>query len=117
MSSASLAEGREHTLPAWETAGQVYYAAVNQSTMQISKPISPAGGGKRKHPVVVGNDAGETLFVWTEGTAWAKGGAVAWQLYDREAKPTSEKGRADGVPVWSLATAFAKPDGNFVIVY
>jgi len=117
MSSASLTEGKEKTLAAWETAGQVYYAAVNQKTMQISKPISPLGPVKRKHPVAVANDAGETLFVWTEGTGWAKGGAVAWQLYDKEGKATSEKGRADGVPVWSLATAFANKDGSFVIVY
>jgi len=60
---------------------------------------------------------GETLFVWTEGTGWAKGGGVAWQLYDKDGKATAEKGRADGVPVWSLATAFAKTDGSFVIVY
>jgi len=57
------------------------------------------------------------LLAWTEGTAWAKGGAVAWQLYDQAGHATPEKGRADGVPVWSLVTAFAQPDGNFVIVY
>ncbi|PYJ00225.1 MAG: hypothetical protein DME25_21240 [Verrucomicrobia bacterium] len=39
------------------------------------------------------------------------------QLYDQEGKPTPEKGRTDGVPVWSLVTAFAKQDGTFVIVY
>ena len=85
--------------------------------MQVSKPISPIIGAKRKHPVAVGNDRGESLFVWTEGTAWAKGGSVVWQVFDQDGKASSEKGRADGVPVWSLATAFAKPDGNFVIVY
>ena len=74
-------------------------------------------GVKKKHPVAAANDKGETLFVWTEGTAWAKGGAVAWQLYDQDGKATAEKGRTEGVPVWSLATAFAKPDSNFVIVY
>ena len=41
------------------------------------------------------------------------GRSVTWQLYDKDSKPASEKGRADGVPVWSLATAFTKPDGNF----
>jgi hypothetical protein len=29
----------------------------------------------------------------------------------------SEKGRADGVPSWSLASAVTKPDGGFVIIY
>ena len=117
MSSASITEGTENTLAAWETAGQVYYAAVNKKTLQVAKPISPLRGVERKHPVAVANGRGETLFVWTEGTGWARGGAVAWQLYDQDGKPTAEKGRADGVPVWSLATAFARPDGDFVIVY
>ena len=61
--------------------------------------------------------AGGFIIFGTEGTGWNKGGAVAWQLYDPAGNPTSEKGRADGVPVWSLVSAFAKPDGNFVIVY
>jgi len=117
MSSASLADGKESTLAAWETAGQVYFASVDRQTMRISKPISPIAGSQRKHPVAVANENGETLLVWTEGTGWAKGGAVAWQLYSADGKTTPEKGRADGIPVWSLATAFAKPDGNFVIVY
>ena len=39
------------------------------------------------------------------------------QLYDREGKPLSAKGHADGLPVWSLPTAFAGPDGNFTIIY
>jgi hypothetical protein len=85
--------------------------------MEVSKPIAPPASTKRKHPVVVANANGDMLFVWTEGTGWAKGGAAAWQLYDKDGKATSEKGRADGVPVWSLATAFAKADGSFVIVY
>jgi hypothetical protein len=67
--------------------------------------------------VAVANGKGETLLAWTEGTGWAKGGSLAWQLYDSEGKPTSEKGRAEGVPVWSLATAVAKPDGRFVVIY
>ena len=57
------------------------------------------------------------MLVWTEGTAWAKGGAVAWQMYGTDGKPISEVKRAEGVPTWSLATAFAEPDGDFVIVY
>ena len=65
----------------------------------------------------VGNGQGETLLAWTEGTSFAKGGSVAWQVFDKENKPSAEKGRAEGVPASSLATAFAKQDGAFVIVY
>jgi len=115
MSSAFLSETKAGVLAAAETHGRVFFVRVDPQTGKVSEPISPTT--KAKHPVIVGNAQGEALFVWTEGTGWAKGGAVAWQLYDKDGKPTAEQGRADGVPAWSLATAFAKPDGSFVIVY
>ena len=117
MSSAALSEGKEGALAAWETAGQVYFAQVNRSTQQLSPPQSPAGTGKRKHPIAVSNKRGEVLLAWTEGTGWAKGGSVHWQLFDSAGKATAEKGRAEGVPIWGLVTAYAKPDESFVIVY
>jgi hypothetical protein len=49
--------------------------------------------------------------------AWKKGGAAAWQVYDRDLKPQGQAGKAGGVPVWSLVAAFARPDGGFTIVY
>jgi hypothetical protein len=117
MSSASFSETKTGVLAAWETEGKVYFTRLNPKTLKAAEPVSPAGGIGRKHPVAVGNKKGEVLLVWTEGTGWSKGGAVAWQLYDESGKPTSEKGRTEGVPVWSLATAFAKEDGGFVIIY
>ena len=117
MSSAALTEGKNRVLAAWETANQVYFAKVDPKTIRVSKPIAPPGSAKRKHPIAVANGKGETLFAWTEGTGWAKGGTVAWRLYDEAGNPTSEKGQADGVPAWSLVTAFSKSDGDFVIVY
>jgi hypothetical protein len=42
---------------------------------------------------------------------------VAWQIFDANGNAISEKGRVDGLPAWSLATAVAKPDGNFVVIY
>jgi hypothetical protein len=117
MSSAFFSEAKAGVLAAWETDGKVYFAGVNPKTLKVSEPVSPPGSTRCKHPVAVGNAPGEVLLAWTEGTGWAKGGAVAWQLYDQAGNATPEKGRADGVPVWSLVTAFAQPDGNFVIVY
>lgn len=117
MSSAALTESKGGVLAAWETGDNVFFAGVDPKTMRVSRPASPPAGLKRKHPVAVANAKGETLFVWTEGTGWAKGGSVAWQLYDQDGNAAGEKGRAPGVPVWSLPTAFAKPDGSFVIVY
>ncbi len=117
-SSASLAVNSTGALAAWETAGQVYFAPVNQATNTITKPTAaPGNGNNRKHPVVVGNARGETLLVWTEGTAWQRGGSLAWQIFDKNGQPTAEKGARDGIPVWSLATAFATADGRFYVVY
>jgi hypothetical protein len=117
MSSASLTEGKEGLLAAWETASRVYFAQVDPKSMKVSNPISPAGGSGCKHPVAVSNDKGETLLVWAEGTGWNKGGSVAWQLFDSAQKPLPEKGRAEGLKAWSLPTAFARNDGKFEIVY
>src|SRR2546423_1655006 len=58
------------------------------------------------------------LLAWTEETGWQRGGSLAWQLFDRDGKPLAQKGRLAGaVPVWGLATAVARPDGGFTIVY
>ncbi len=38
-------------------------------------------------------------------------------VYGRDGKTTSEKGRVEGVPAWSLATACATRDGRFLIFY
>jgi hypothetical protein len=117
MSSATLTPATSGALAAWETDGQVYFANVNSKTMQVSEPISPEGKTNRKHPVAVANEHGEILFVWTENTSWGKGGAIVWQLFDSNGKAILEQKRADGLPAWSLATAFAEADGDFTIVY
>ena len=115
MSSAFLSESKAGVLAAAETHDRVFFVKVDGRTGKVSAPVSPERKGK--HPVVIANSAGEVLLTWTEGTGWAKGGTVAWQLYGPDGKPSSESGRVEGVPVWSLATAYAKPGGDFVIVY
>ncbi len=118
MSTASIAEGDGAVLAAWETEGQVYYAAMDAATSKLSNPVSaPGPGGRRKHPVVARNTRGDTILVWTEGTGWKQGGSLAWQVFDRAGQPVGEKGEAPGVPVWSLAAVFVRPDGGFAIVY
>ncbi len=115
MSSAFLSETRAGVVAAAETHERVFYVRVDSRTGQVSAPVSPEVKGK--HPVAVANAEGEVLLVWAEGTGWGKGGAVAWQLYDAADQPLSEKGRSEGIPIWSLAAAVAKPDGHFLIVY
>jgi hypothetical protein len=117
MSSAALITTRSGTVAAWETAEQVYFLSLDPKTQVPSRPIAAPGVGRRKHPVVASNPKGELLLAWTEGTGWQRGGSVAWQVFDTNGNPQAEKGRAPGVPVWGLAAAIAKPDGNFVIFY
>ncbi len=119
MSSSSMTESGTAVQAAWETQGQVYYADFRPAKGMIDSPIAaPDGGsGPRKHPVVVANASQQTLFAWTEGTGWNKGGSLAWQVYSPDGKPTAQRGRQDGVPVWGLLTAFARPNGSFVLLY
>jgi hypothetical protein len=115
MSSASIAQGGERVLTAWETAGQVHLGMVEGS--RLSRVTPPGIEGRRKHPAVATNKNGDILLVWTEGTGWQRGGALAWQLFDKSGKPLDERGRQDGVPVWSFAAAYANANGSFVVAY
>jgi hypothetical protein len=118
MSSEAFAEGAGVVVFAWETKGQVYFSHINLATGNRSDPIAAPGTGQgRKHPAVAVNARGEILLAWTEGMGWNRGGALAWQVFDKDGTPTQEQGRADGVPVWSLVAAFARPDGRFAILY
>jgi hypothetical protein len=118
MSTATLGEGAGRVVAAWETMGQVYFAAINPAAGVSANPVSAPGEGKgRKHPAVAVNAKDETILVWTEGMGWKKGGSLSWQVFDRDGKPSGEKGTADGVPVWSLPTVVAAPGGGFTIIY
>ena len=118
MSTFSLAEGKRSVLGAWETQDQVYFAALDPATLTASALTAAPGTGQRKYPVIAPGDTGETLFAWSDGSGWARGGALAWQVYDPAGRPTAEKGRvAQAVPVWSLPAAVARPDGGFVLIY
>jgi hypothetical protein len=115
MSSAAMVQSGEGVVTAWETAGQVHLGIVKDG--KLSRVTPPGGSSKRKHPAVTSNQRGEILLVWTEGTGWERGGALAWQVFDETGKPLGESGRRDGVPVWSFGGAYAAADGGFVVVY
>jgi hypothetical protein len=118
MSSMSLAETTRGVLGAWETAGQVYFGALDSVSASIAKPISPQGdAGNRKHPRLAAGANGHTLLVWTEGTAWARGGSLAWQAFDAEGRPAGPTESAAGVPAWSFGAAAAMKSGEFVVFY
>jgi len=112
MSSESLVPTGQGMLAAWETEKQVYMGRVTANGMDKIE-AAPGAPKNRKYPVLAVNTKGDTLFAWTEGTAWKKGGSVEW-----ETLPSATKGKAEGeMPPFSLIAAFARPNGDFVIVY
>lgn len=116
MSSVTMAAASStRNLAAWENNGQVFFAALKRN--DLVKISAPGETGKRKHPAIATNSKGETILVWTEGTGWKKGGSLTWQVFDREGKPTAEKGSASDVPVWGLATVVAESNGSFSVMY
>jgi hypothetical protein len=118
MSSFSFADTSTGVLAAWETAGQVEWTRIDPRSGRRSANFAPAGStATRKHPAITANDRNEVLLAWAEGTAWSRGGDVAWQLFDRDGNIVSESGRAPGLRPWSLPGIAARPDGGFVIVY
>jgi hypothetical protein len=119
MSTAAFARGVEGALVAWETGGQVSFAAIDPRTLRAGAAIAAVGKGQnRKHPTLAVDKEGYVLLAWAEGTGWKKGGNLAWQVYDRSLKPVAgASGTQRGLAVWSLGSAFAAADGSFVVVY
>jgi hypothetical protein len=118
MSSSAVAQGPNGVTAAWETAGQVFFERVAASNVRGGAPHAAPGNSRtRKHPVLAFNSRGDLMLAWLEGTAWARGGSVALQVYDSAGKATSERGSAPGVPVWGLAATAPLRDGRFLLLY
>jgi hypothetical protein len=121
MSTAFFAQTKSGVLAAWEAQKQVYFGYLNPAGPKAERITAAPGNGSaknRKHPVLASNSKGDVLLAWTEDTAWAKGGTVAWQVYDADGKAIEEaRGKVDGLPVWSLPAAFADAHGDFVVLY
>ena len=118
MSTMALVEGPSGVVAAWETDGQIYFAGIKPGTTSFTKPQpAPGSSRNRKHPALAFNTRGEMILVWTEGTGWQQGGALAWQVFDESGKPTDQRGRVDeGIPVWGLPTVVAT-DRAFLIIH
>ena len=118
MSSASFTEGAGKSFAAWEKAGQVYFSPLGGKLAELSPVALPSTEQMlRKHPSIAANRRGEVLLAWTEGTGWAKGGSVAWRLFDATGKPLGAEGTGAGLAVWGLPSVFADAAGNFTVVY
>jgi hypothetical protein len=118
MTSMSIASSASAVFGAWETAGQVYFGAIDSKNARIPAATpAPGDGATRKHPRLAANASGEVLLVWTDGTAWARGGSLAWQSFDASGRATAIAGTAPDVAAWSFAAPIARPDGRFVVFY
>lgn len=116
MSTYSLAQGKAGILASWETRGRIYYGAVRPADLAIVTP-TPLPGDSQKHPFITTAPNGQTLLTWTEGTGWQKGGTLAWQVIGVNGATVASGRKPGAIPVWGLATAYARPDGKFVIIY
>ena len=116
MATYTLTESKNGILAAWETGGRVYSATIQPASMEVSTPAA-APGAAQKHPFVISGGDGQSLLVWTEGAGWQKGGTLAWQTRDGKSQPVENGSKPGAIPIWGLATAYARPDGSFVIVY
>jgi hypothetical protein len=116
MTSMSILGGAA-TLRAWETDGQVYFTAGGDATPKSPPVAANAQPPRRKHPRLAMSKDGKVLLAWAEGTAWARGGSIGWQLFGRDGRPTQPSGSAAGLPVWSFPAVLARPDGSFTILY
>lgn len=118
MSSEAFAEGPKGVVAAWDNDGQIFFARIGDAADAKQPPQSaPGKGGDRKHPALAFNKDGEMLLAWTEGTGWMRGGALAWQRYDRQGKAIESGRRPGAVPVWGLPAVVAEPDGRFTILH
>ena len=103
------------TFVTWRTMREIHMAKVEETITHITPPAATQG---RRVPVVAGNEKGETLLAWSEGTNFAKSADLHWQVYDAHGLANEEQGVAKGAfSRWGFATAFAKADGDFVILH
>jgi hypothetical protein len=118
MTSAAFAESPDNILVAWETENKVYFTRVDSDTLASAPPVAAPGNGEdRKQPSLAVNDQGETFLAWMEGGGWGKGGSLRWQLFNRQGSAVGSLGEAPGIPPFSFATAFVRPDGGFTVLY
>ena len=116
MSSYAFAKNPVSLLTAWESEQQIFWAPISVAGKPGEIVAAPGRGDNRKHPVLATNARGETLLAWTEGTGWARGGKVKWQLFDATRRPLTS-GEQDGLPAWGMTAVFARPDGTFALMY
>ncbi len=115
LSTFALGQAADARILGYETAGEVFLNLIPKAGPSRAKEISV---GEGKHPSIAINAKGDILVARAVGTGWAKGGSIAWQIFDAAGEPKADQaGTANDLPAWSYPAAVAKPDGGFVIFY
>lgn len=117
MSSEAFASGTQGTIAAWETEKKVHFGLVNSGPSNMTDATVSSGGTNQKYPSLATNRKGLVLVAWTEGMGWKHGGSLRWQLVDSIGRMLGNSGAADGVPAWSLVSAYPQKNGDFVVLY
>jgi hypothetical protein len=117
MTTFALAHAPGGLVAAWETQQQIFTARLDPVRQTVSAVTAMPGTGLRKHPAIAINGAGDQLIAWTEGTAWARGGSAAWQLFNPQGGRLASGSSPGAVPVWSLVAAVARKDGSFLVLH
>ncbi len=118
MSSFSFAERDGGLVGAWESETKVYVSPLDATGKATQIQMAPAVGVNAKYPTLATSSNGQTLLLWTQNTSWGSGGDAAWEVFDAQMRPLAKTtGERAKVPAWSFATAFARPDGGFTVLY
>jgi hypothetical protein len=103
-------------LLAWETKGRLYWAAAQDPSQAVS--VAPDEGLRQKNPALAVTRSQQTLVAWGEAFGWQAGGTLRWQRFDAGGEAIDQPGQAQApIPMFSVAEALAKPDGQFVIIF
>lgn len=117
MSMMSFAERGDKLLAAWESQGEVRMGEIEGE--KLGKVVTPASGeAGRKYPSVSIDESGAILLAWAEGTAFRRGGALAYQLFNAGGEPMGPVERIDGgIPVFGLPATAPLPGGGFLLLH
>lgn len=116
VTTTTFAKALDRVRVAWETAGQVYFAEVNN----LTGVVSPDGEAKfrRKNATIATNNRGETLLAWGDAPGYRAGGTLNWQLFDSNNLAISEVGPdRDTIPSGSAPAVTVQPDDTFLLLY
>jgi hypothetical protein len=117
MTTSALVQNGGGLVAAWETEHQIYCTSLDPDRLSHTSVQPVSGTGIRSHPSVAVNGRGDRLIAWTDGTAWARGGTVSWELQDASGTRIASHDNAGSVPVWGLVQSVGLPDSSFVIVH